>query len=276
MTVWTRPSRVHTPMRPFPLSRHPAASRDSVNPACVTLVTSRSSLTGLVARDGAVRLVLDLLPAGEAVDLLRALIGPRADAEPYPLTVLAERCARLPLALRVAAELAVARPARPLADLAAELADERRRLDLLEAGGDPRTAVRAVFSWSSHQLDPGTLRVFWLAGLHPGPDVDAHEVAALADITAERAGQALDFLDRVHLMHNVTAGRYGMHDLLRAYAREVAAAQGVAPATKPDQARDLLDANRASLIALAGHAVAYGWYSSLRLRLFSGMLVPVL
>jgi DNA-binding SARP family transcriptional activator len=199
------------------------------NPACVTLATSRSSLTGLVARDGAVRLDLDLLAAGEAVALLRALIGPRADAEPQPVAALAEQCARLPLALRVAAELAIARPARPLADLVAELADKKRRLDLLEAGGDPRTAVRAVFSWSCRQLDPGTLRVFWLAGLHPGPDIDAYEVAALAEVTADRAGQALGFLDRVHLIHNVAPGRYGMHDLLRAYAREVAAAQGADP-----------------------------------------------
>ena len=200
------------------------------SPACVTLVTSRSSLTGLVARDGAVRLDLDLLPTEEAVDLLRRLIGPRADAEPHSVAVLAEWCARLPLALRVAAELAVARPARPLADLAAELADMKRRLDLLGAGGDPRTSVRAVFSWSCHQLDPGTLRVFWLAGLHPGPDVDAYEVAALAGITAERAGEALDFLARVHLMHTVIPGRYGMHDLLRAYAREAAAGHDAGPA----------------------------------------------
>lgn len=154
------------------------------NPACVTLVTSRSALTGLVARDGAVRLDLDLLPMGEAVDLLRTLIGPRAQAEPGLVEVLAKRCAGLPLALRVAAELAITRPAVPLADLIAELADERRRLDLLEAGGDPRTALRAVFSWSCHQLDPGPLRVFRLAGLHPGSDIDAYEVAALAGLSS--------------------------------------------------------------------------------------------
>ena len=37
---------------------------------------------GLVARDGAVRLDLDLLPPAEAVGLLRALIGARVDADP--------------------------------------------------------------------------------------------------------------------------------------------------------------------------------------------------
>jgi hypothetical protein len=41
-------------------------------------------------------------------------------------------------------ELAAARPAAPMAELVAELADRQRRLDLLAAGSDSRTAVRAV------------------------------------------------------------------------------------------------------------------------------------
>jgi hypothetical protein len=45
------------------------------------------------------------------------------DAAPRAAAALAEHCARLPLALRVAAELAVARPDVPLAGLAGELAD---------------------------------------------------------------------------------------------------------------------------------------------------------
>src|SRR5258706_8160289 len=72
-------------------------------PSCVTLVTSRDMLAGLVARDGAKRLALDPLPLPEAVDLLRELIGPRA-AHPRAVTKLAMQCSCLPLALRVAAE----------------------------------------------------------------------------------------------------------------------------------------------------------------------------
>ena len=97
----------------------------------------------------------------------------RADADPAAAAALAAQCARLPLALRVAAELAAARPAAPLADLVGELADQQRRLDLLDAGGDPRTAVRAVFSWSYRHLDAAAARAFRLLGLHPGPDFDA-------------------------------------------------------------------------------------------------------
>ena len=84
----------------------------------MVVVTSRDSLAGLVARDGAHRLDLDLLPAADAVALLRALIGGRADADPAAAQTLADLCARLPLALRIAAELAAARPDTPLAELA--------------------------------------------------------------------------------------------------------------------------------------------------------------
>ena len=96
------------------------------SPACVVVVTSRDSLAGLVARDGARRLDLDLLPARDALGLLRVMIGARVDADPGAAELLADRCCRLPLTLRVVAELAVARPAVPLAELAGELADQQR------------------------------------------------------------------------------------------------------------------------------------------------------
>jgi DNA-binding SARP family transcriptional activator len=98
-------------------------------PACMVLVTSRDALTGLIARDGATRLELDVLPPEDAADLLRALIGQRADADLDAVAALAAQCCRLPLALRAAAELAGARSATPLGDLAAELAEQRKRLD---------------------------------------------------------------------------------------------------------------------------------------------------
>jgi DNA-binding SARP family transcriptional activator/Tfp pilus assembly protein PilF len=193
--------------------------------ACAVLVTSRDSLAGLVAWHGAARLDLDLLPLAEAVRLLRALIGARVDADWDAAAALAAQCCRLPLALRVAAELAVARPGASLAALVDELADQQGRLDLLDADGDPRTAVRAVFSWSYRHLDTPAARAFRLAGLHPGPDFDAYAVAALSGTTLERARRALDVLVRAHLIQPAGPDRYSLHDLLRAYARELAANQ---------------------------------------------------
>jgi tetratricopeptide (TPR) repeat protein len=194
------------------------------SPACAGIVTSRDSLAGLVARDGVARLDLDLLTLDEAVALLQELIGERAVADPEAAAALAAHCCRLPLALRVAAELAASRPDVSLADLVADLATQQRPLDLFDAAGDPRTAVRAVFSWSYGSLDPSAARAFRFAGLHPGPDFDAYAIAALTAATLGQAREALDTLARAHLIHPTGPGRFAMHDLLRAYARELAAA----------------------------------------------------
>jgi DNA-binding SARP family transcriptional activator/tetratricopeptide (TPR) repeat protein len=193
-------------------------------PSCAVVVTSRDALAGLVARDGAARLDLDPLPLADAVALLRALTGPRVDADPEAAALLAEQCCRLPLALRVAAELAGARGDVPLAHLADELADQQQRLNLLDAGGDPDTAIRAVFSWSCRHLDAAAARAFRLAGLHPGADFGPHAVAALTGGTLAESRGVLDLLARKQLIQQTSPGRYGMHDLLRAYARELAAA----------------------------------------------------
>jgi DNA-binding SARP family transcriptional activator/predicted negative regulator of RcsB-dependent stress response len=205
-----------------------AGSPEQVRPllpgtrGCVTLVTSRDSLSGLIAREGATRLDLDVLPPAQALELLRTLVGGRIDAEPDAAAALADQCCRLPLALRVAAELAVSRPATSLTSLTEELADLRTRLDLLEAGGDPRSDVRAVFSWSYRHLDTQVARTFRLAGLHPGPDVAPYAAAALTGATVQQTRHALDVLTRAHLILSAGSHRYGMHDLLRGYALQLA------------------------------------------------------
>ncbi len=191
-------------------------------PGCAAVVTSRDALVGLVSREGVRRLDLDLLLLADAVSLLRTLIGGRVDAEPEAAAMLAKCCCRLPLALRVAAELAAARSPVTLASLVTELADQQRRLDLLDAGGDQRAAVRAVFSWSYRNLDPGAARAFRLLGLHPGPDLDAYAAAALTDTNPTEASRLLEQLRRAYLIQPAGPGRYGMHDLLRAYAAEQA------------------------------------------------------
>jgi tetratricopeptide (TPR) repeat protein/transcriptional regulator with XRE-family HTH domain len=195
------------------------------------VVTSRDSLPGLVAVDGACRLDLDLLPSADAVALLRTLIGGRAETDQDAAVALADQCARLPLALRIAAELAAARLDTPLAKMIAELAGLQDRLNLLTAGDDPRGAVASVFSWSCRHLPPDAVRMFRLLGLHPGPDWDRYAAAALTGSTPARAGQVLGELARAHLIQPARTGRYGMHDLLRAYAA------GLAASDDSDQAR---------------------------------------
>jgi tetratricopeptide (TPR) repeat protein/transcriptional regulator with XRE-family HTH domain len=195
------------------------------SPGCVTVVTSRDALAGLVAGDGAVRLDVDLLPLPEAVGLLRRLIGCRVDDDLTAAVALARQCCRLPLALRVAAERAAASADVPLAHLASELADLPRRLDVLETGGDERMAVRSVLSWSYRHLDTDAAGLFRRLGLHPGPDLDLYAAASLAGHAVDHARRVLDVLARAHLVQPCGQGRYGMHDLLRGYARELACAK---------------------------------------------------
>ena len=188
------------------------------SPTCAVVVTSRDSLGGLVVVDGARRIALDLLPLADAVELLGRLVGPRVDAEPDAARELAQFCAGLPLALRIAAELVASNPGRSLGELLAELADQRRRLDLLDVGGDPRAAIGTVFSWSLRHLPEPVVRTFGLLGHHPGPDFDAYAAAALAGLDVRQARELLERLAQAHLVHRVGPDRYGMHDLLRAYA----------------------------------------------------------
>ena len=191
-------------------------------PGCAAVVTSRDALSGLVARDGAQRLELDVLPAADAAALLCSLIGTRAEADPGAVLQLSAECAWLPLALRVAAELAAASPRAPLAGLVRQLADPRARLDRLDAGGDGRTAVRTVLSWSCRQLDGATARAFRLLGLHPAGEFGAPAVAALTGYGVAQARRVLDTLAHGYLIRPAGGDHHGMHDLLRAYAAEQA------------------------------------------------------
>jgi tetratricopeptide (TPR) repeat protein len=191
-------------------------------PGCLVIVTSRNQLAGLIAADGAQSIVLDVLSSGEAHHVLARRLGPdRVAAEPAAAGELARLCARLPLALAVTGARAAARPDFTLTTLAAELRDTRGRLDALTTGEDT-TDVRAVFSWSYHQLSTPAARMFQLLGLHPGPDTTAAAAASLAGLDPGHARRLLRELTHAHLLTEHTPGRYTSHDLLRAYAAEQA------------------------------------------------------
>jgi tetratricopeptide (TPR) repeat protein len=190
----------------------------------MVVVTSRRPLTGLVVAEGARLLSLDLLPASEARDLLAARVGAaRAGAEPRAVSEIVARCARLPLALAIAAARAAARPGVPLATLAAELRDAAGGLDAF-AAGDGATDARTVFSWSYRALSADAARLFRLLGLHRGPDIALLAAASLAGLPPDRCRPLLAELVRAHLLAEQARGRYSCHDLLRAYAAEQARA----------------------------------------------------
>lgn len=201
-----------------------AASADQVrpllpgSPGCLVLVTSRDRLIGLTATEGAHRLTLDVLDPADARVLLMKMLGEnRALAEPESVDELAEACAYLPLALRIASANLTSVPHTSVAAYTAELR-ARGRLTALTVDGDERGAVHAAFDVSHARLDPDARRLFRLLGLVPGPDFTIDAAAALIGGSTRDGRQLLDKLAAAHLIHEYVAGRYQFHDLLREYA----------------------------------------------------------
>lgn len=166
----------------------------------LTVVTSRNRLAGLAVREGARRITLGMLPEPEAIELLQAVTRDyRQGDDQDKLSELARLCARLPLALRIAAERAASHPHLRLDDLLDDLRDESALWDALSTGMDEEAeAVRTVFAWSYRTLPPHSGRLFRLLGLHPGPEFGLHAAAALADLSLSRARQLLDDLVGTH------------------------------------------------------------------------------
>jgi DNA-binding SARP family transcriptional activator/tetratricopeptide (TPR) repeat protein len=262
------------------------------NPDCLVVVTSRDGLGGLIARDGARRLVVEAMTAAEAVDLLARIVGAeRVAAEKDAAADLASVCGYLPLALRIAATHLVDRPNARIGDDVAALRGGDR-LAALAIPGDPDTGMRAVFDQSYHWLSEPERRVFRLLGLVPGNDVTVDAVAALASVDA---ASVLDRLVHANLVQ-AAAGRYSMHDLVKEFAlslgrddREADAAVGrllsyyfglatdavtvAAPQTvrlpasasedtrrfvDPAEALSWLEAEQTNLVAFAVHASRHG------------------
>lgn len=205
-----------------------AATSDQVrpllpgSPGCSVLVTSRSRLEGLLARDGAYRVTLDVLSPEESDLMLAATLGDRwDDTQRAAAAELASLCGRLPLALRIAAAQLVDRRHIDMSDLCGELSDERARLDALDAD-DEGTAVRAVFSWSYHSLKPEAAHLFRLLGLHVSTEFSMPAAAASAGLPAHRVRQLLGVLAAGHLVEDVGRDRYRLHDLLKVYAADQA------------------------------------------------------
>ena len=200
---------------------------------CLVVVTSRSTLAGLAAAEGAWPLRLGPLTDDEAVRLLAARLGSqRVAAEPEAVTELISRCGHLPLALAVMTARAAADPGLPLRVLAGQLAgvpdagaaavgqppgSDSGRLDVLETG-DTATSLRELLSWSHCQLTVPAAQMFALLGVHCGPDITVPAAASLAGVPRAEARRALSELAEASLLAEYRPGRYVMHDLVRGYA----------------------------------------------------------
>nr|WP_269435976.1 tetratricopeptide repeat protein [Saccharothrix sp. NRRL B-16348] len=201
-----------------------AGSADQVRPllpggvGSLALVTSRGALSELVVLEAVRRVAVDVFETVDAVRLLEGIVGKtRTAAEPDAVEELVSACARLPLAVRVAATRVASRPFLAVADVVEEIQEER---GLIGVDGSWRGlgGVRSVFDWSYTQLDPVHARVFRLMGLHPAPEFGVHAVAALAALDLRSTTRVLEELAEQHLVEPVARSRYRMHDLLHDYA----------------------------------------------------------
>ncbi len=207
-----------------------AADEDQVRPllpgsaGCLVIATSRNQLSGLIVTEGAKPVVVDLLTADEARQLLARRIGEdRVPAETEAADDIIALCARLPLALMLVAARAATHPGFSLAALAAELREAGGLLDAFDHV-DQASNVRTVFSWSYRQLSAAGGHLFRLLGLPAGPDIAMAAVTSLAGLPREQVRPALAELTRAHLVTERVPGRFALHDLLRAYATETAGA----------------------------------------------------
>jgi DNA-binding SARP family transcriptional activator/tetratricopeptide (TPR) repeat protein len=193
-------------------------------PGCLAVVTSRNQLPGLVAATGASQLTLGLFTPDEARQMLVHRLGQdRLRGQPQAVTEIAERCARLPLALAIVAAHAATRPGFPLSAIAAQLREADDGLDPLAlAYGDTAADIQAVFSWSYRTLSPEAARLFRLIGLHAGPDLATGAAAGLAGLPVPGTRPLLAELTRENLITEHAPGRFTLHDLLRDYAARLA------------------------------------------------------
>ncbi|MEU7477007.1 tetratricopeptide repeat protein [Lentzea sp. NPDC042327] len=198
---------------------------------CMTLVTSRDRMAGLVAREGAHRLELGVLTPEEAPAVVIGVLGPeRVLREEDAVEELVRLCGHLPLALRIAAANLADRPHQTIADHVAELL-AGDRLGAFEIEGDTDAAVRTAFGHSYAALDPLARTLFRRAGFVPGPELSTRACSVLLDRSEAETAPVLRALVGAHLVEARTADRYGLHDLLRLYGRDRCAAEETADAT---------------------------------------------
>lgn len=189
---------------------------------CAVIVTSRARLTGL---PGSYPVNLRVLDTCHAATLLGRIIGQsRAAGQERDIEALAGMCGGLPLALRIAGARLSAKTHWPVAKLTGRLADTRRTLnELVHRDLD----VRASFALSYWALDGDTRRMLRSLSELDAPDFPAWAGAAMLEISAPEAEDACERLLDAQLLDAVTRARtgeirYRMHDLVRAYARELA------------------------------------------------------
>jgi tetratricopeptide (TPR) repeat protein/transcriptional regulator with XRE-family HTH domain len=243
------------------------------SPGSAAIITSRGSLTAL---PGARQIRLDALSESESVQLLTGVIGQaRVAAEPSAAETLALFAGRLPLAVRLIGGRLAARPNWPIQHLVDLLRDEERRLDSL---GSDETGVRASIASSvrflessDRELDREAAQALPMLSVPDGSDVLTVVAARLLDIPIRRGDAILERLVDLNLLESVAPERYRFHDLIRAYARELAE-ETLTPRERDQGLGRVLSFYIAT--GWACHALTHPTSPRLKLATISSELVP--
>ncbi|MEV7790029.1 BTAD domain-containing putative transcriptional regulator [Streptomyces sp. NPDC088106] len=203
---------------------------------CATLVTSRVRMVDLA---GAHLVDLDVMSPDEALHLFTKIVGAeRVASEREAALDVVAACGFMPLAIRIAASRLAARRTWTVSVLAAKLADERYRLDELQAGD---LAVKATFELGYAQLEPAQARASRLLGLADGPDISLPAAAALLDLPMGGTEDLLESLVNASLLESAGPRRYRYQQLVRLYARACAERDEQPPSGREAALSRLLD-----------------------------------
>lgn len=229
-----------------------AADAEHVRPllpggaGCAAVVTSRRSLAGLPPTR---HVAVTPLDHDEAVALFTGVVGSaRAGAEADATAAVVRTCGGLPLAIRIAAGRLAARPGWTVTSLADRLDDSRRLLDELRVGD---LQVRSSFVLSYRNLPDDVALAFRTLGVLDHPACGLDLAAALLGRPVDVTEKLLDDLVDVHLLDSPAPGRYRLHDLLHAFARELATDEGAVEDRLAALARALDHATAATVDATA-------------------------
>ena len=174
------------------------------------IITSRQAIP-----EAELSLELELMNTAEARDLLEAVLHglPASQGE---LEALADRCGKLPLALRAAGTFLTLNKDWDVGEYIEALKDERERPEL--RFGDAKPDVYAVLSFSARQLmqsELGLGELWRMLAVFPA-SFDRIAAAAVWNLKKEKARQALSNLLRGNMiMYDKANKRYRLHDLMR-------------------------------------------------------------
>ncbi|MFJ3420859.1 tetratricopeptide repeat protein [Streptomyces sp. NPDC086082] len=212
-------------------------------PTGLTVVTSRSNLTGLRV-DGASVHRLQGLPAQAAVELLALGGGNRVAREPAAAREVVRLCGRLPLTLALASAQLALRPHHSVSALVDSLSGGRGAVDTLRVDGE--AVMLTALDMSYKILSDESRTLYRRMGLLPA---DRHDLSLLTALAVDGEGSrdtghgadvAVHALVEANLLEETGPTTYRFHDLLQPHARRLGE-EGESPGRQERTLRSFVD-----------------------------------